>query len=184
MNDVTHTKEELFFREGTRTYLQAIRAVAEFECIVQDTARKALLDRWPSLSNKPVMKDQLRKLDDTVVNYSNPNLDEGFTQIGVNFNLPGGGTFYVLLILEENNRQSVWVGIDTWTAASREKIMGIISKSDFLREKGFVNEWGNEIGLTKALDVVSTESTLLTMQQLLDVWIECWGKFDGVFVVT
>lgn len=184
MNDVTRSREELFFQEGTRTYLQAIRAVGEFERIVQDTARKALFDRWPSLSDRLVAKEQSRKLYDTVVEYSKPNLDDGFTQIGVNFNLPRGGTFYVLLILEGNNRQSVWVGIDTWTAASREKLMIIISKSDFLREKGFVNEWRNEIGITKALDVVSTESTLLTMQRLLDVWIECWDKFDGVFRIT
>lgn len=174
---MVHDYEATFIQEGTKSYLDALRAIRKYEELIREETKRAFTskrDLFEAAIDIPIEPNKIGT-------WSNSDLDEEWAAIGINFNISNYGTFYISVSLDGDGNFSADATIDTWNVKRRNHIL------EFARKKcstEFTNPWGNEVNISESVTNINRDTLFTALQNVLESWIGFWkevGKPEEFF---
>lgn len=172
MVDVPLEKQQ-FFLEGSKSYLSALRAIKEYQDIIDREIENALENKLKNLSEALKLDNQISAKSQ----YTYQNLNEGYCYIGKNFDIPDCGRCYVLARITEDGLFAVTI-VGASYASWRNRIMGFVNKEPDLN-RDFKNDFQNEIYTQKKVDPEYIQEFRDKISETIDLWIQFWERVGG-----
>jgi len=175
MVDVPLEKEQ-FFRKGSDSYLNALRAIEDYKDIIENEIGNVLVNWLHNLSEALGLDEDIKA--SAISPHTNQNLDEGFCYIGKRFVIPDCGECYVVANITEYGLFATTI-LSTSYAPWRNRIIGFVNKDPDL-SRDFKHEYKNEIYIQKKIDPVSIQEFRDKISETIALWIQFWEKARGI----
>ena len=172
MVDVDLEKQK-FFIEGSKSYMNAQRAIEKYEIIIEQEIRNVLEIPLDNLLEALGLDER-----QPITQHRYQDLDAGWCYIGIKFNIPDCGICYVLARITEDGLFAIII-LGASNRPWRDRIMGFVNKEPDL-SKIFKAGYGNEINVQQKVVPVDIQVFRDKITETISSWIQLWKKVGGV----
>ncbi len=176
---MSEKEQDTFFKEGAENYINALRVIRDYEGFIQKIAATALSKKIKLLSDAMQLVPPLDSK--TIQPYLNQDLDNGCAGVGVTILLPSSGGLYALYALvyfDDKGIITAFVSLELLTAESRDKVMTVANKVEYIGSEFVNNAPEYEVYVEKPIDQADQATLAETFEFLLDLWINFWKTED------